>query len=231
MPPARFADAHVAGTPVVCDASGVAFLEGSRTLIVSDLHLEKGAAFARRGYFLPPYDTAATLSKLATVIAYYRPASVVSLGDSFHDRIGAAHMPDAYRDALQVLMAGRQWIWITGNHDPDRPAGLAGEWCDSVCLDGLTLRHEPSIRRDDAHGEIAGHLHPAARVVRRGKGIRRACFAVDGHRLVMPAFGVTTGGLDLSHRAMTGLFERRQLVAHLVGTDRIYSVRYDNLVG
>ncbi|WP_205665519.1 ligase-associated DNA damage response endonuclease PdeM [Georhizobium profundi] len=229
--PGRTIAIEIAGVEVVCDALGVAYLERSGTLIVSDLHLEKGAAFARRGMMLPPYDTAATLDLLEAAIRRYEPKAVISLGDSFHDRIGAAHMPAIYEERLRHAMAGRQWFWISGNHDPERPANLPGEATDALYVDGLCFRHEPTARRADCRGEVAGHLHPSARVVRRGRAVRRPCFASDGTRLVMPAFGVTTGGLDLRHRAMQGLFDRATLSAHLLGRERLYSVRFANLIG
>lgn len=221
----------VAGTVLVCDMLGIAYLEASRTLIVSDLHLETGSAFARRGMLLPPYDTAATLDLLQTVLRHYRPESVISLGDSFHDRRGAEHLPATYRMRLKELMRGVFWYWVSGNHDPEPPADLPGDSVDAIATDGLTFRHEPLAGRVESRGEVAGHLHPCARVIRRGRAVRRPCFAADGNRLVMPAFGVTTGGLDLRHRAMEGLFDRTRLAAHMLGQRRIYSVRFANLSG
>lgn len=223
------AELSVNSTAVVCDRMGVLWLPGSATLVVSDLHLEKGAAFARRGMMLPPYDTAATLSRLGAAIASYAPRLVISLGDSFHDRIGSAHLPECYREQLQGLQRGRDWVWIEGNHDPDRPVGLEGSFCSELHVESLVFRHEPKAGAAD--GEIAGHLHPTARVVRRGKGVRRPCFASDGKRLLMPAFGATTGGLELRHPAMRGLFDRTRLVAHLIGRERIYSVAYNRMNG
>jgi len=128
-----------------------------------------------------------------------------------------------------MVQQGREWTWIEGNHDPDTPVGLEGAWCSELHIDTLVFRHEPS--RGAADGEIAGHLHPTARVVRRGKGVRRACFASDGKRLLMPAFGSTTGGLELRHPAMRGLFVQSQLVAHLLGRERLYSVAFNRMNG
>ena len=159
----------------------------------------------------------------------YAPRLVISLGDSFHDRIGSAHLPECYREQLQGLQRGRDWVWIEGNHDPDRPVGLEGSFCSELHVESLVFRHEPKAGAAD--GEIAGHLHPTARVVRRGKGVRRPCFASDGKRLLMPAFGATTGGLELRHPAMRGLFDRTRLVAHLIGRERIYSVAYNRMNG
>lgn len=221
------AEFEVNGTAVRCDCAGVMLVPDSSLLVVSDLHLEKGAAFARRGMMLPPYDTAATLARLTTLVSCYNPRMVISLGDSFHDRSGSRMLPEVYREALKALQRGRDWIWIEGNHDPERPPGLEGAWAREVHLEHLVFRHEPVSGA--ANGEIAGHLHPAARVVRRGKAVRRACFASDGKRLLMPAFGATTGGLELRHPAMRGLFDHDQLVAHLLGRERIYSVAFHRM--
>jgi DNA ligase-associated metallophosphoesterase len=166
---------------------------------------------------------------LAAVISRYDPKLVISLGDNFHDRVGSQHLPDAFRTLIVEMARGREWIWINGNHDPDGTIDLPGTCSDELFYAGLTFRHEP---RDGLQkGEIAGHLHPAATVRRREKSVRRPCFATDGARLLMPAFGVMSGGLDLGHKAMKGLFDKASLIAHLLGRDRIYSVRYGNLRG
>lgn len=219
----------VHGTLAICDPLGGLYLPETGMLVVSDLHLEKGAAFARRGMMLPPYDTIATLNILSAVIARYDPKIVVSLGDNFHDRKGSEHLSTELRLLILAMARGRDWIWINGNHDPDGTVDLPGTCTDELVYDGLVFRHEPSLV--SARGEIAGHLHPAATVRRREKSVRRSCFASDGSRLIMPAFGVLAGGLDLRHKAMHGLFDREKLVAHLLGRDRIYSVRYNNLSG
>ncbi len=217
------------GVAAVCDPLGALYLPDAGILVVSDLHLEKGAAYARRGMMLPPYDTLATLTVLAAVISRYDPKLVISLGDNFHDRVGSQHLPDAFRTLIVEMARGREWIWINGNHDPDGTIDLPGTCSDELFYAGLTFRHEP---RDGLQkGEIAGHLHPAATVRRREKSVRRPCFATDGARLLMPAFGVMSGGLDLGHKAMKGLFDKASLIAHLLGRDRIYSVRYGNLRG
>ena len=219
----------IAGVEAVCDPLGALYLPDTRLLVVSALPLDKGAAFARRGMMLPPYDTLATLKVLEAVINRHDPAIVVSLGDNFHDRIGSAHLPGIFRTKITELARGREWIWINGNHDPDGTVDLPGQSADELHHAGLAFRHEPSLI--SPAGEIAGHLHPAATVIRREKAVRRRCFATDGRRLLMPAFGIMTGGLDLRHKAMTGLFDRQNLVAHMLGRDRIYSVRFANLRG
>ncbi len=213
----------------LCDPLGALFLPDVRVLVVSDLHLEKGAAFARRGQMLPPYDTLSTLRLLEAALTRHDPRVVISLGDNFHDRQGSALMPPVFREMIGAMARGREWIWINGNHDPDGAFGLPGQSLDELCLNGLTFRHEP--KAGASAGEVAGHLHPAATVRRREKSVRRPCFATDGTRLIMPAFGVLTGGLDLAHKAFSPYFDRKALIAHLLGRDRIYSVRYHNLKG
>ena len=172
-----------------------------RALLVADLHLEKGAAFARRGMLLPPYDTAATLARLHAAIARYNPKTILSLGDSFHDRTGSAHMPPAYRDALNAIQQGRDWIWIEGNHDPG-PVGIGGSHLAELSLGPLTFRHIAQAR---ASGEVSGHYHPKARLRLRGRALTRPCFLVDRSRLILPAYGAYTGGLHCDTAVLTGL--------------------------
>ncbi|MBP0614597.1 ligase-associated DNA damage response endonuclease PdeM [Jiella mangrovi] len=219
-------DMALAGERITCDPAGVLYLPAEDCLVVSDLHLEKGAAFARRGMFLPPYDTAATLALLALALDRYTPARVVCLGDSFHDRKGAALMPASERGSLLALMRGRDWIWIAGNHDPEPPQGIGGETLGEVTVGALSFRHEPSpgARR----GEVSGHLHPVARLA--GRGSRRACFATDGSRMILPSFGVTTGGLNVLDRAFHGLFNIETALACMIGHSGIYPVRFGALV-
>ncbi|PRD41014.1 metallophosphatase [Phyllobacterium phragmitis] len=212
----------IAGVEAVCDPTGALYLPQMRLLVVSDLHMEKGSSFARRGMLLPPYDTGATLDTLAAVIARYDPATVISLGDSFHDPEASARLPALYAIRLRGLMAGREWIWITGNHDPHRPVHLPGDVASELAVGPLVFRHEP--RLVSAPGEIAGHLHPAARIVRRGRSVRRSCFASDGERLIMPAFGAYTGALNVLDRAFHGIFAEERLLAFMLGANRVYPV-------
>ena len=220
--PIKAEEIQIAGERAVCDQRGVLYFPELDLLAVSDLHLEKGASYARRGSFVPPYDTAATLVRLEAVIAHYDPGMVISLGDSFHDGKGSAHMPGLFRNQLTLMMSGRDWFWVAGNHDPDAPEGLPGETVREIAIGSLVFRHEPSAVA--VAGEIAGHLHPCARIVQRGRSVRRRCFASDGRRLIMPAFGAYTGSLNVLDRAYTGLFSREALMAYLLGTRRIYAI-------
>lgn len=219
---ARACRAVIAGEEFVCDHAGVLYWPDEGLAIVSDLHLEKGSSFAARGMMLPPYDTGVTLAALAARIAHFDPRRVVALGDSFHDRTASGRLPAPYREALAAIMAGRDWIWISGNHDPEPPRELGGEHAQEMAIGGIVLRHEPSPGLSP--GEISGHLHPQARIVRRGRSLRRPCFATDGSRMIMPSFGAYTGGLNLRDRAFAGLFDEARLHAHLLGRERIYSI-------
>ena len=212
----------LAGERALCDPRGALVLPDAGLLVVSDLHLEKGSSFARRGAMLPPYDTAATLKRLEEVIADHAPRVVVSLGDSFHDGGGAGRMHELFRASLEAMMAGRDWYWVAGNHDPEAPANLSGETVREVALGGLVFRHEPL--RNAGEGEVAGHLHPCARIVQRGRSVRRRCFASDGRRMIMPAFGAFTGSLNVLDKAYAGLFRAETLMAYMMGTARVYPI-------
>jgi DNA ligase-associated metallophosphoesterase len=220
--------AVVNGAALLFDRSGAAWWPEERMLVVADLHFEKGSSFAaRRGVLLPPYDTRETLSRLEAACDFYRPKTVIALGDSFHD-LGAAGRLSADEIArIRVLTGAHEWYWIEGNHDPKPPEDLGG-WCVATLACGpLLFRHLPQPGAQ--HGEVAGHLHPAARVVSRGRSLRRRCFVTDGKRLILPSFGAYTGGLDVLDRAFGGLFSGA-FHAWMIGQDRIYPVASRRLV-
>lgn len=227
--PSPLSEMEFNGRHIVLDPAGALYLPAHGLLCVSDLHLEKGAAFARRGQLLPPWDTLATLRILESLIARHDPKIVVSLGDNFHDRHGSAHLPAEFRLMIDRMAQGRDWIWINGNHDPDGVTDLAGTSFDTLDFAGLHFRHDPE--KTPRTGEISGHLHPAATLLRRERAVRRPCFATDGRRLIMPSFGVMTGGLDIDNRAFSGLFEKSRLTAHMLGQGRIHSFAYHALRG
>jgi DNA ligase-associated metallophosphoesterase len=218
IPPSSAVD--VAGVSFVADISGALVWEEQRLLIVSDLHLEKGSSFAARGVLLPPYDTAATLGRLADVMARHDPRMVIALGDSFHDCDAPERLSDADRDTLTGLQAARDWIWISGNHDPALPSSLGGMVATEVAIGPIAFRHEPT----GAFGEIAGHLHPKARVASRGRAMERRCFASDGERAVMPAFGAYTGGLSIRDAAFAKIFQSLEFMAHVLGDNRLHVI-------
>lgn len=195
----RLGDTLVTALP-----DGALWIAESKTLIVSDLHLEKGSAFAIRGQMLPPYDTHAALLKLTNLVMELAPEIIVSLGDSFHDKGGPTRMDARDRELLRLLMSRADWVWVEGNHDGRAPETLGGAFHDVLHVGSLVLRHHPT--ESAAPGEIAGHLHPCARVTGRGRSVRRRCFATDGARLVMPAFGAFTGGLNVCDGAFGSIF-------------------------
>jgi DNA ligase-associated metallophosphoesterase len=218
----RLGEIVVTATP-----EGALWIADARTLIVSDLHLEKGSSFARDGQMLPPYDTHATLSRVAALIERHAPDIVVSLGDSFHDGGGPARMNARDRALLQSLIARCDWIWVEGNHDGRSAETIGGVVRDSLSIGALNLVHKPS--KGAAPGEIAGHLHPCAKVSGRGRVVRRRCFATDGARLVMPAFGAFTGGLNVCHEEFAPLFPNG-VTALVMGRTRVLPAPMERLL-
>lgn len=223
----------LAGVEAWLDPGGALWLPAFDALVVADLHFEKASHFAEAGYLVPPYDTGRTLDALEAMIARRRPGLVVSLGDAFHDPRGPSRMRLPDRVRLEALLAPRDWVWVTGNHDPEPlewdGVAVAGETVDELRLGPLTLRHEPA--EGDVVGEVVGHLHPIARIGRGRRGVRRPCFACDGSRLVLPAVGAFTGGLNVCDRAFDTVLHRPSLVAHMLGDDRVYSVSGARLCG
>ena len=212
---------RVNGEALLLDAAGALWWPEERTLVFADLHFEKGSAFARSGQMLPPYDTRSTLKRMGSLIERYAPARIIALGDSFHDRGGAERLDEFERDCLARFGGSAEWIWIAGNHDPAPPSWLGGRICDELAISGLVFRHEPLPGA--SAGEIAGHLHPCKHVTRRGRTMRRRCFASDGARLVMPAFGAYTGGLDVRDWAFRTLFGT-EFISYVLGTRRVYAI-------
>jgi DNA ligase-associated metallophosphoesterase len=201
----------------IADPVGALYWPEQQLLVVADLHLEKGSSFARRGLLLPPYDSALTLHNLGRLLDHYAPQRVVALGDSFHDPDGSRRMAARDRETLASLQRGRDWIWIAGNHDPE-PLAIGGTFAQELAVDGLVFRHEPTGEA----GEIAGHLHPRARVRWRGHVVARRCFAASPDCVVMPAFGAYTGGLNILDRAFGKVFAGA-FTAHLLGSGRLYA--------
>ncbi len=194
---------HLNGATLEARPTGTLWWPDARLLCVADLHLGKSERMARRGgTMLAPYETLDTLARLEAEISMLAPAHVVALGDSFDDLRAAAALPDAMRAALTRLTSASRWTWITGNHDPGAP-GLPGMSRDSLRLGPLIFRHI-ALADDGAgiDGEVSGHFHPKARL----GATSRPCFVLDGRRVVLPAFGTYTGGLNCLHPDLRGLF-------------------------
>lgn len=214
------AEVEIAGSRCLLDPSGALYLIEDRAVVVADLHLEKGSSLARRGSMLPPYDTGATLERLAEVLDWYRPQRVVALGDSFHDRRGPARLGERDRATLARLVTACDWTWLLGNHDPVLPHELGGRAASEERLAGLALRHHP---QPGAAAELAGHLHPVARVVLHGRGVRARAFLTDGRRCVLPAFGAYAGGLNACDPVYAPLFPA-SFTAHVIGRARMFAI-------
>ncbi|MEX1108428.1 MAG: ligase-associated DNA damage response endonuclease PdeM [Dongiaceae bacterium] len=226
---------RINGAELEPDPSGALWWPERATLIVADLHFEKGSSYAPSGRLLPPYDTTETLVRLAGIIARLAPARIVCLGDSLHDGDAVARIAADDRARLAALMAGRDWIWIEGNHDP-APHGLGGrvlaEWIEGPLLFRHAARIAAQASRGRkaqpvAAGEISGHYHPRAGVNWRGRTVTGRCFVHDGARLVLPAFGAYTGGLDVGDPAIRSLFPRGFRI-DLIGHERLH--RFDSRV-
>lgn len=214
------------GASLLADASGALVWPDQETLVVADLHLEKGSAFAVNGTHLPPYDSRETLRRLADVLRRHRPRRVICLGDSFHDTDAADRLADDDAAALRCLTAAHDWIWITGNHDPAPPDGLGGVSTAEFRSGNLAFRHEAKRK---AEGEISGHYHPKASITVRNRRVGGRCFVTDGKRLILPAFGAYAGGLDVHDPAIERLLGREYSVL-IVGETRVYAFRRKRLL-
>lgn len=223
LPSAEFAVLSLAGTELLADLSGALLWPAFSLAVVADLHLEKASAFAASGRLLPPYDTRSTVARLAAVIERVRPERVVCLGDSFHDGGGAARLGGEDLGRLAALMAGREWIWVAGNHDPEPPAALGGRTeRGELRLGPLVFRHQ-AMRGGTA--EISGHFHPKASISTRAGRVSGRCFIADADRLILPAFGALAGGLDTRDAAIAGLFPG-DFELHVIGGRRIVTLPF-----
>lgn len=214
---------HIAGERLMLCPSGVLLWPARRLLAVADLHLEKGSHHAARGRMLPPYDTRETLARLAQALRRHAPARVVLLGDSFHDAAAANRMAPEDAALLARALTGLEVVWVLGNHDPVLPAQLPGEAMESLTLGPITFRHIGGAELA-RHGEaeISGHYHPKASLQTRAGPISRPCFLAEPRRVVLPAFGAFTGGLDVRDPALAGFAPRGGRV-FLLGRDRLHS--------
>jgi uncharacterized protein len=219
----------VCGKAFIADQSGALYWHGERALIIADLHLEKGSSYAARGQMLPPYDTRATLMRLAETIDRHDVETVIALGDSLHDAGAASRISRDDLDILRIMQEDRRWIWVTGNHDPAVANIFGGEVAEEIELEGLSLRHIP--RQGRVTHEIAGHMHPAAKLSLYGSALRRPCFVGNGLRLILPAFGAFTGGLNVLDDAFAPLFGDDGLSVWMLGQEGLYPVATRQLRG
>lgn len=206
--------------------SGALFWPAQNTLLVADLHLEKMSSFAPRGQLLPPYDTGLTLKRLDADLRHTGAQRLVALGDSFHRDAGSTTLSDTDRARLDAMTDRAEWLWLSGNHDP-RPHALGGQCLPHLELAGLTLTHEP---RRDAINLVAGHLHPAAHIYLDGRSTRKPCFVHDNRLLILPAYGASTGSLNILSPAFVGLFHWASIEVSMLGRDRLYPISPRRLV-
>lgn len=192
MVPFSFADHALYALP-----EGALYWPARRALIVADLHFEKASWFAAGGQMLPPYDSIATLAALTALVERTQAVELWCLGDSFHDSAGCERLPEAARAALTALTGALRWVWITGNHDAALADHCGGEIAEEAEVDGLLLRHEADP--GELRPELSGHFHPKLRVRLRGRQVARRCFVASPAKLILPAFGALTGGLDAHH--------------------------------
>ena len=191
-----------AGETFVASADGALFWPAQNALLVADLHLEKASWFARLGQFLPPYDSHATLSALASEVERTGASRLYCLGDSFHDASGCERVPPSARALLTDLTGRLDWTWIVGNHDPGFADHCGGTLVEEVEVAGIILRHEAV--RAEPRPEMSGHFHPKLRVHLSGRSVSRRCFVASPTKLILPAFGSLTGGLDAHHPEILG---------------------------
>jgi uncharacterized protein len=209
----------LSGTDFIPDLSGALYAPDFRTLLVADLHLEKGTSLARRGVHLPPYDTRQSLLQLKAALQASKPERLIFLGDSFHDGDARDRLDADDLAILRGMTSEFETLWITGNHDPSPPQDIGGRIMGEVMLGAITLRHAPQALSPAEH-EIAGHLHPAASIDSRGHRIRCRCFIADQRRIIMPAFGSYTGALSVTSQPFEGLFGDYQV--WMIGTKAIH---------
>jgi len=196
-----------AGQAFAALGAGALWWPSRQALIVADLHLEKGSWFAKGGQMLPPYDSLATLADINAVVAACTPKELWCLGDSFHDAAGCSRLPHEAQDMLRALTGRLEWIWVTGNHDAGGVIDLCGgRIVTEAIVEGVVLRHEADI--NETRPEISGHFHPKLRVTLRGRHVARRCYVASATKLILPAFGSLTGGLDAGHPEIVGAVGR-----------------------
>lgn len=221
MVPVSFAPLAFAGHEMALADGRALYWPAERTLLVADLHLEKASWHAARGAMLPPYDSRATLERLAHIAQACSARRVITLGDNFHDDAGILRLDPGARDMLERLTAAREFVWITGNHDEDMADGFGGTVAHELELGGIVLRHE--ARPGEARHELSGHFHPKLRIRVRGRHIVRPCavlgrrMAADGpQRMILPAFGAFTGGMDAAAAEIRAALQPSDILESLV---------------
>lgn len=221
MVPVSFAPLDFAGEELVLTEGRAIYWPRERALLVADLHLEKASYFARHNQFLPPYDSRETLERLAAQIRQCDARRVITLGDNFHDSAGAARIEPHARGMLDALTRTTEWVWITGNHDPAMEASFGGTVTEELELGGMVLRHH--ARKGETRPELSGHFHPQLMLTVRRRRIRRPCAVVsagrpatEGARMILPAFGALTGGMNAGDPAILAALQPAERIDAVV---------------
>jgi DNA ligase-associated metallophosphoesterase len=188
------------GVELAAIGAGALYWPSRGALLVADLHLEKASWFAGGGQMLPPYDSIATLNELTALQAATQARELWCLGDSFHDKAGCERLPADARARLTALTQATRWTWITGNHDAGMIDHCGGAIAEEAEIDGLVLRHEADPA--DSRPELSGHFHPKLRLNFRGRHVARRCFVASDTKLILPAFGALTGGMNAGDPAI-----------------------------
>ncbi len=221
MVPVSFAPLPFAGHEMALADGRALYWPGERTLLVADLHLEKASWHAARGAMLPPYDSRATLERLADIVKACDARRVITLGDNFHDNSGALRLEPCARGMLEGLIHSRDFVWITGNHDEEMARSFGGAVAQELALGGIVLRHQ--ARPGENRSELSGHYHPKLRIRARNRAISRPC-AVLAHsapsggaeRMILPAFGAFTGGMDASAPEIRAALQPAEILEALI---------------
>lgn len=219
MVPAMFAPFAFAGHELLLGQGRALYWPAERALLVADLHLEKASWYAQRGQMLPPYDSRDTLERLADAVRITGARRVITLGDNFHDDAGALRLDAHCTGMLEALTRALDWVWITGNHDEELPRGFGGTIVPELEVGGIILRHE--ARAGETAPEMSGHYHPKMRMTVRNRHIARPC-AVLGRgaggadRMILPAFGTLTGGMDAAAPEIRAALQPAQAIEALM---------------
>jgi DNA ligase-associated metallophosphoesterase len=222
---AMFAPFALAGHELALGQGRALYWPAERALLVADLHLEKASWLAQRGQMLPPYDSRDTLERLADAVRITDARRVITLGDNFHDDAGALRLDAHCTGMLEALTRALDWVWITGNHDEELPRGFGGTIVPELEVGGITLRHE--ARAGETAPELSGHYHPKMRMTVRNRHIARPCAVLGrsnsgAERMILPAFGTLTGGLDAGAPEILGALQpARQIEALMPAKGRI----------
>jgi uncharacterized protein len=216
---AMSASFHFSNHQFVAAGEAALFWPVHHALLVADLHLEKASSYAAKGQMLPPYDSRATLSELAGLVSRFGATAIWCLGDNFHDDDGEGRLENEAASILRSLTATHDWRWIVGNHDPGIGTNWGGAVFDEMVVDGIVLRHE--AEPNDSKPEMSGHFHPKLRQQLRGRMVSRRCFVRSKTKLILPAFGALTGGLDADHDAIAKACGGQQREALIPAAGRV----------